>query len=49
VMQLELSSYANWTGTTLKRFVDLTGTRLPISTPPRFSEGKEIVNTVLWE
>jgi lipocalin-like protein len=49
VMQFELSSFPNWTGTTQNRFVDVTGTRLRISTPPRLSEGKEIVNTILWE
>lgn len=48
-MQFELSSYPNWTGTTQKRFVDVTGTRLRIRTPPRLLEGKEIVNTILWE
>ena len=48
-MQLELSSFPNWTGTTQKRFVDVTGTRLRIRTPARLSEGKEIVNTISWE
>src|SRR5262245_50388572 len=48
-MQFELSSYPNWTGTTQKRFAEITGTRLRIRTPPRLVEGKEIVSTILWE
>jgi len=48
-MQFELSSYPNWTGTTQKRFADVTGTRLRIRTPPRLSEGKEVISTILWE
>jgi Lipocalin-like domain len=49
LMKLELSSYPNWIGTTQKRFVEITGSRLRISTPPRLSDGKEIVSTILWE
>jgi hypothetical protein len=47
--QLELSSFPNWTGTTQKRFVEVTGTRLRVSTPPIPLRGKQMVSTVVWE
>ena len=49
VFRLELSSYPNWTGTTQKRFAEVTGTRLRIKTPPIPVRGKQMVSTVVWE
>jgi len=49
VFQLTLSSYPNLTGTAQKRFAEVTGSRLRISTAPIVSGGKEIVNVVIWE
>ena len=48
-LQLELSSFPNWTGTAQKRLVEVTGTRLRVSTPPIPLRGKQMVNTVVWE
>ena len=47
--RLELSSFPNWTGTTQKRFVEVTGTRLRVNTPPIPVRGKQMVTTVVWE
>jgi hypothetical protein len=47
--QLELSSYPNWTGSTQKRFVEVTGTRLRVNTPPIPVRGRQMVTTVIWE
>jgi hypothetical protein len=49
VVQLELSSYPNYTGTTQKRFVEVVGNRLRISTPPIPSGGRQTVFVVVWE
>ena len=49
VVQLELSSYPNYTGTTQKRFVEVVGNRLRISTPPSPSGGRQTVFVVVWE
>jgi len=49
VFRLELSSYPNFTGTTQKRFAEVAGNRLRISTPPTPSEGRQIVFVVVWE
>ena len=49
VFRLELSSYPNLTGTAQKRFVEIAGNRLKISTPPVLVRGKQMVNTVVWE
>lgn len=49
VLHLALSTYPNWTGTSQKRFAEVIGNRLRISTPPIRSGGKEIVNAILWE
>jgi hypothetical protein len=50
VFQLALSSYPNFTGTAQKRFAEVTGNRLRISTPPIvLSGGKEFVSVVVWE
>ena len=49
VFRLDLSSYPNWTGTTQKRFAEVTGTRLRINTPPIPVRGKQMVSTVVWE
>ena len=47
--RLELSSFPNWTGTTQKRFVEVSGTRLRVNTPPIPVRGKQMVTTVVWE
>lgn len=47
--RLELSSFPNWTGTTQKRFVEVTNTRLRVNTPPIPVRGKQMVTTVVWE
>lgn len=49
IFRLELSSYPNLTGTAQKRFVEIAGNRLKISTPPALVRGKLMVNTVVWE
>ncbi len=49
VFRLELSSYPNYTGTTQKRFVEVTGNCLRVSTPPISAGGRQIVSIVLWE
>ena len=49
IFQLDLSSFPNWTGTIQKRFVELAGTRLRITTPPIPMRGKQMVSTVVWE
>lgn len=49
IFRLALSSYPNLTGTAQKRFVDIAGDRLKISTPPVLVRGKQMVNNVVWE
>lgn len=49
VLRLDVTSFPNWTGTTQKRFADVTGTRLRVRTPPIGSGDKQIVTTVVWE
>lgn len=46
---LQTSWYPNWTGTVQKRFVDMTGGRMKLSTPPILSDGKEVVGVLVWE
>lgn len=50
LLRLALSTYPNWTGSTQKRFAEVTGTRLQPRTPPlSTADGKKITNTVVWE
>ena len=49
LFQIELSTYPNWTGTTEKRFAEVTGTRLRISSPPILAGGRRIVGSAIWE
>jgi hypothetical protein len=49
LFRIELSTYPNWTGTTEKRFADITSTQLRINTPPILSAGKKVVATATWE
>ena len=48
-LRLDQSSFPNWTGTTQKRFVEVTGTRLRVITPPIPVRGKQMVTTIVWE
>jgi len=48
-LRLDVSLYPNWVGTTQKRFVETTDSRLRITTPPILSGGKQIVGTLLFE
>jgi lipocalin-like protein len=48
-LRLDVSLYPNWAGTTQKRFAEITGSRLRITTPPILSGGKQIVGTLVFE
>jgi len=43
------SWYPNWTGTTQKRFVEVMGDRLKLTTPPFLANGKEVTGVIVWE
>lgn len=43
------ASAPDWVGTSQKRFVDLTGNRLTIRTPPQQIGGVESVVVLVWE
>jgi hypothetical protein len=45
---IEASVYPNWEGVDLKRFYELAGDRLTLTTPPTLWGGK-IVGTLKWE
>ena len=49
VHHVEGSLFPNWEGQALKRFVELSGNRLKLSTPPTLRGGGEVVFVILWE
>jgi len=48
IHHVEGSLFPNWEGQRLKRFFELSGNRLKLSTPPTLWGG-EVVGVVLWE
>lgn len=49
VHHVEGSLFPNWEGQALKRFFELSGNRLKLTTPPTLWGGGEIVGVLLWE
>ena len=49
VHHVEGSLFPNWEGGTQKRFFELSGNRLKLSTPPTLWGGGEAVGVLLWE
>jgi len=49
VHHVEGSLFPNWEGQTQKRFCELSGNRLKLSTPPTPYGGRELVGVLLWE
>jgi hypothetical protein len=50
IHHVEGSLFPNWEGTEQKRFFELTGNRLKLTTPPTlWGGGGEIVGVLLWE
>ena len=49
VHHVEGSLFPNWEGQSLKRFFELSGNRLKLSTPPTVWGGGENVGVLLWE
>jgi hypothetical protein len=49
VHHVEGSLFSNWEGHTQKRFCELSGNRLKLSTPPTPYGGRELVGVLLWE
>jgi hypothetical protein len=46
---VEGSLLPNWEGTSQTRFVELSGNRLTLSTPPTFDGGETGVTVLAWE
>jgi hypothetical protein len=49
VHHVEGSLFPNWEGQLQKRFFELSGNRLKLSTPPTLWGGGEVVGVLLWE
>ena len=49
IHHMEGSLFPNWEGQRQKRFFELTGNRLKLSTPPTLWGGGEVVAVLLWE
>ena len=49
IYHIELSLFPNWVGSDQQRFVELTGDRLVLSTPPLLLEGKQQTAHLVWE
>ena len=49
IHHVEGSLFPNWEGQRLKRFYELSGNRLKLSTPPTLWGGGEVVGVLLWE
>ncbi len=49
VHHVEGSLFPNWEGQTQKRFYELSGNRLKLTTPPTLYGGGEFVGVLLWE
>jgi hypothetical protein len=46
---VEGSSFPNWVGTDKKRFFELYGNRLTLSTPPGPFDGEQVTALLIWE
>jgi hypothetical protein len=46
---LDTSSYPNWTGSAQKRFLELSGSQIKLSTPPILNQGAQVVHVLVWE
>ena len=46
---LDTSSYPNWTGSSQKRFLELSGNRITLKTPPILNQGAQVVHVLVWE
>jgi hypothetical protein len=49
IHHVEGSLFPNWEGQEQKRFFDLSGNRLKLSTPPIWWGGEEIVAMLIWQ
>ncbi len=49
VHHVEGSLFPNWEGQTQKRFYELSGNRLKLTTPPTLYGGGDFVGVLLWE
>jgi len=49
IHHMEGSLFPNWEGQRQKRFFELSGNRLKLSTPPTLWGGGEVVAVLLWE
>jgi hypothetical protein len=49
IHHVEGSLFPNWKGQRQKRFFELSGNRLKLSTPPTLWGGGEVVGVLLWE
>ena len=49
IHHVERSLFPNWEGQPQKRFLELSGNLLKLSTPPTLWGGGEIVGVLLWE
>jgi len=49
IHHMEGSLFPNWEGQRQKRFFELSGNRLKLSTPPTLWDGGEVVAVLLWE
>ena len=46
---IEISSFPNWTGTVQTRFVEFSGERMSLTTPPILRGGKKAAVILTWE
>ena len=49
IHHVEGSLFPNWKGQRQKRFYELSGNRLKLSTPPTLWGGGEVVGVLIWE
>ena len=49
IHHLAFSLYPNWTGTDQKRFFQVSGDRLTLTTPPFFRGGQQLTARLVWE
>jgi len=49
IHRVEGSLFPNWEGQRQKRFYELSGNRLKLSTPPTLWGGGEVVGVLIWE
>jgi hypothetical protein len=46
---LDTSSYPNWTGSSQKRFLELSANQIKLTTPPILNRGAQVVHVLVWE